>query len=104
MISLKRKESQSSFSRIAKRRTRTLIYFDILTVISRGVDKPTQIMYKANLSWETMHKIFETLIKSGFLKEELENNSKRYEVTDKGRSALSYYREVPCISIKQIKE
>ncbi len=73
------------------RRSRLEIYFDILKVIGRGVDKPTQIMYKANLSWETMQDIFETLIKSGFIQEEIMMNSKRYKVTDKGKGALSYY-------------
>lgn len=104
MVNWKRKDSRSSFSRIANKRARELIYIDILKVISRGIDKPTQIMYKANLSWENMQNIFETLIESGFIKEELKNNSKRYELTDKGRSALSYYMKSldGLVEVKQI--
>ena len=73
------------------RRSRLEIYFDILEVIERGVNKPTQIMYKTNLSWATLQDIFETLIKGGFIEEEMKKNTKRYQVTDKGRNALSYY-------------
>ena len=86
------------------RRSRLEIYFDILEVIERGIDKPTQIMYKTNLSWATLQEIFETLIKSGFIKEEMKRNSRRYEVTDKGRNALAYYLKSldGLIQIKQI--
>ena len=73
------------------RRSRLEIYFDILEVIDRGITKPTQIMYKTNLSWVTLQDIFDALIKGGFIREELKKNAKRYEVTDKGRTALSYY-------------
>ena len=73
------------------RRSRLEIYFDILEVIERGTDKPTQIMYKTNLSWATLQGIFDMLIKGGFVIEEIRKNSKRYKVTEKGRNALSYY-------------
>ncbi len=73
------------------RRSRLEIYFDILKVIERGIVKPTRIMYKTNLSWGTLQDIFEILIQGGFIQEEIEKNSKKYRVTDKGRNALSYY-------------
>ncbi|MDQ1279177.1 MAG: 45 protein [Thermoproteota archaeon] len=73
------------------RRSRLEIYFDILDVINRGIDKPTQIMYKTNLSWTVLQDMFETLANGGFIKEETKLNSKRYYVTDKGKSALSYH-------------
>ena len=74
-----------------ERRSRLEIYFDILEVIQRGIDKPTRIMYKTNLSWATLQEQFETLIKGGFINEELKDNAKRYSVTEKGRGALSYH-------------
>jgi predicted transcriptional regulator len=73
------------------RRSRLEIYFDVLRVIDKGIDKPTKIMYKTNLSWITLQNIFETLIKGSFIKEEIKKNAKRYIVTDKGRNALAYY-------------
>jgi predicted transcriptional regulator len=73
------------------RRSRLEIYFDILEVISRGTDKPTQIMYRTNLSWTVLQDMFETLASGGFIREEDKINSKRYYVTEKGKSALSYH-------------
>jgi predicted transcriptional regulator len=86
------------------RRSRLEIYFDILEVIERGVTKPTQIMYKTNLSWATLQEIFEALIKGGFISEELTKNAKRYQVTDKGRNALSYYLKSlnGLVAVKQV--
>jgi predicted transcriptional regulator len=73
------------------RRSRLEIYFDILNTIEKGTVKPTRIMYKTNLSWETLQDMFDTLIKGGFIKEETKKNSKVYQVTEKGRNALVYY-------------
>ena len=75
------------------RRSRLEIYFDILSVIDKGVTKPTRIMYKSNLSWSTLQETFETLIQGGFIVEGMEDNGKRYQVTDKGRNALFYYQK-----------
>jgi len=73
------------------RRSRLEIYFDILEVIDRGTSKPTQIMYRANLSWTILQDMFETLTNGGFVIEETNKNSKRYHLTEKGRNALSYH-------------
>ena len=73
------------------RRSRLEICFDILAVINGGLNKPTLIMYKTNLSWSVLHDIFNTLINNGFIKEETRLSSKRYYVTVKGTNALSYY-------------
>ena len=75
------------------RRSRLEIYFDILEVIYKGTTKPTQIMYRTNLSWIVLQEMFETLITGGFIKEEIEKNSQRYYVTEKGENALSYHRK-----------
>ncbi|MCJ7610052.1 winged helix-turn-helix domain-containing protein [Candidatus Bathyarchaeota archaeon] len=34
------------------KRSRIEIYFEIPRVTHQGISKPTQIMYKANLSWK----------------------------------------------------
>ncbi len=73
------------------RRSRLEIYFDILDAVENGVNKPTQIMYRTNLSWANLQDIFKTLTKSGLIVEEMKKNAKRYQITDKGRNALSYY-------------
>ena len=73
------------------RRSRLELYFHVLDVINRGTYKPTQIMYKTNLSWASLHEIFETLKKSDFLRSEKEKGRKRYYITEKGKNALEYY-------------
>lgn len=73
------------------RRSRLEIFFDVLAVIERGVSKPTRIMYKTNLSWTSLHDVFETLIDGGFILEEAVEKSKRYSITEKGSSALAYH-------------
>lgn len=73
------------------RRSRLEIYFDVLEIIERGINKPTQVMYKTNLSWAPLQEILESLISGGFLREEDKKNSKRYYITEKGKNALGYY-------------
>ena len=73
------------------RRSRLEIYFNILEVISRGVTKPTQIMYKTNLSWITLQEMFETLTSGNFIRAETEKGALRYYITDKGQNALAYH-------------
>jgi predicted transcriptional regulator len=73
------------------RRSRLEIYFDVLKVINNGVVKPTRIMYKTNLSWFSLQKVFDSMIDGGFIREERFKKSKRYFITEKGRRALSYY-------------
>jgi predicted transcriptional regulator len=75
------------------RRSRLEIYFDILDVIDSGVDKPTRIMYKANLSWNSLQDHFATLLNAEFIEEHLVKNCNRYSITEKGKSALHYYRQ-----------
>ena len=73
------------------RRSRLEMYFNILEIVGRGISKPTRIMYKSNLSWQTLQETFKTLINGGFIREELEKNTKRYYITERGRRAIFYH-------------
>ncbi len=75
------------------RRSRLEIYFDVLKALDRGVDKPTRLMYRANLSWSSLQETFETLLDGGFMAVEKTKKTKRYRITDKGRRALSYHMQ-----------
>jgi predicted transcriptional regulator len=81
------------FKNMNKRRSRLEIYFDILNTINNGEVRPTRIMYKANLSWEVLQEIFETLIKNGFITEGINRNHNQYNLTAKGQNALLYYQK-----------
>jgi len=67
---------------------------DILRVASEGYIKPTQIMYKANLSWLALLEHLNKLTKSGFLREEEHANRRVYELTSKGLEVLQSYQKV----------
>lgn len=73
------------------RRSKLEIYFNILEVIDRGIDKPTRIMYKANLSWNSLQEYFTTLLTGEFIREDIVKNRKRYHITEKGKNALYYH-------------
>ena len=76
-----------------RKRSRLEIYLDVLEVIKHQVDKPTRIMYSANLSWKPLQEILSTLINNGLIFEEKTKNSKRYTVTEKGIRALTYFKK-----------
>lgn len=73
------------------RRSQLEIYFAVLNIINHGMQKPTRIMYKANLSWVAMSRAFEALLDGGFIHKKRLGKAKRYEITEKGKQALTYY-------------
>lgn len=75
------------------KRSRLEIYLDVLEVIKRRIDKPTRIMYSANLSWKPLQEILTALVTNGLILEEEIKNSKRYSITERGRQALNYFRK-----------
>ena len=77
------------------RRSKFEIYMDILAAIRGGTVTPTRIMYRANLSWEPLKQIFETLTAQGLIVERSMADDKRtrkvYALTDKGENMLNYF-------------
>lgn len=71
------------------RRTRYELYHDVLKAINTGIEKPTRIMYKANLTYDNLQKIFSTLIENGFIREEYKGDTKRYYITTRGKKAIT---------------
>ena len=85
------------------RRSRLEIYVDILKVVSEGTEKPTRIMYRANLSWPRLQEYLDSLIRQGLLVEEERGERRRYRGTEKGFRVLRYFRavkrELPSLSV-----
>ena len=75
------------------KRSRLEVYFDVLKAIGEGVDKPTRIMYKANLSWNTLEDALATLANREFIVEKRIGNSRRYSLSIKGQSALEHFNK-----------
>ena len=90
-VSVQTREMQK---KAPSRRSELEIKMDVLRVVSSGIDRPTQIMYKANLSWIALQSNLRSLVKSTFLKEEDLGNRKRYEMTQKGIELLSTFQKV----------
>ena len=76
------------------RRSELEIKMDVLQVVSQGIDRPTQIMYKANLSWVALQENLKSLVGRTFLREENLGSRRRYEVTQSGFDILRTYQKV----------
>lgn len=81
---------------MSSRRSRFEIYVDILTEIMNGTKKPTKIMYAANLSYQPLKHILQSLLDQGLIEEEdgkiKDKRTKvKYCLTQKGLNVVRYY-------------
>jgi len=76
------------------RRSQLEIRMDMLAAVKDGADKPTQIMYKANLSWVALQTHLTQLLERGLLKWVADGSRKRYEITIKGANVMYSYIKV----------
>ena len=82
---------------LKSRRSRLELYLTVLKAIKNGTEKPTRIMYEANLSWTILKDILSSLV-SQDLAEEIdvsESRDKRsvriYRITEKGDHLIRYF-------------
>ncbi len=76
------------------RRSKMEIYLDVLWIVKNGVDRPTRIMYKANLSWKPFQETLKFMLDCGLLagsNSEEEDQRKSYRITEKGNEVLKYF-------------
>lgn len=73
------------------RRSRLEAYIDILHVIAEGVEKPTHIMYKANLSWTSLQAYLKALVQRGMIIEGGSKGQKKYLLTKGGIDAITHF-------------
>jgi predicted transcriptional regulator len=82
---------------MSPRRSKLEIRLKILASVKQGVDKPTRIMYAANMSWKPVQRILAHLVKQGLLLEVLNTESmqskRRYLITEKGEQVLDYFEK-----------
>jgi predicted transcriptional regulator len=80
---------------MSKRRSILDIVLDVLSVVREGVDKPTRIMYAANLSWRPTQRILNMMVDRDLLKVvETEGDGRtkrRYVITERGVNVLEYF-------------
>lgn len=92
--SMESRAEQAVKHRILSRRSQLEIRMDMLKAIKTGAEKPTQIMYKANLSWVALQTHLKFLIEKGLLRWVTEGTRKRYELTLKGSSIMFSYAKI----------
>ena len=76
------------------RRSLLQIKVDILRAVEGGYGKPTQIMYRANLSWNVLQTQLKSFLESGMLEVEAYGSRRRYMITPKGTEMVQSYQKV----------
>jgi predicted transcriptional regulator len=76
------------------RRSILQIRVDILKVVGEGYGKPTQVMYRANLSWNVLQAQLKSFIETEMLIVEEYGSRRRYIITPKGAEMLKSYQKV----------
>ena len=91
---------------MSHRRSQLEIRLNILSSVMNGVDKPTRIMYAANMSWRPVQKTLSNLVEQGLLERQVNIESSksktRYVITEKGIHVLDYFKKAK--EILPIKE
>lgn len=88
-------EGMTEFKRRSlARRSQLEIRMDMLKAVKEGAEKPTQIMYKANLSWVALQSHLKSLIEKGLLQWAADGTRKRYELTTKGATIMYSYGKI----------
>jgi len=73
------------------RRSRMETFCDILRAIGSGAQKPTHIMYKANLSWTVMQDYIKALEAQGLVVSDNEEGKRLYRLSQKGFQLLNQF-------------
>ncbi|MAG78364.1 hypothetical protein CL616_03300 [archaeon] len=78
------------------RREKLEIIKDILEAIRAkgGTIKPTHLLYKSNLSHDSMKRYVSELMEKGMVEEQEQKRSKKYIITDQGLKFLTQYQQI----------
>ena len=73
------------------RRSKMETYYDILRAIGAGAEKPTHVLYKANLSWAVMQRYIESLEAQGLIVSIDDDGKRLYHLSNKGYELLNEF-------------
>jgi predicted transcriptional regulator len=76
------------------RRSQFEIYIDILKAVADGKQKPTHVMYRANLTWKRLKKHVDFLVAHGLLIEEKDGRTKILSITSSGKDVIWYHMKI----------
>ena len=83
-----------SLTRHQPRRSLLQVRMEILRVVMNGFGKPTQIMYKSNISWAVLQTQLNTFVAGGLLAVTSYGSRHRYSITEKGIEMVKAYDRV----------
>jgi len=66
----------------------------VLKAVADGRQKPTHIMYRANLCWERLKKLLDFLVKEDLLQKANIDGSISFSLTPRGKDVLGYFRKL----------
>jgi predicted transcriptional regulator len=76
------------------RRSRMETFCDILRAIGAGAQKPTHVMYKANLSWSVLQDYMRALEMQNLVEITNDMGKKTYRLTQKGFQLLNQFLSI----------
>lgn len=76
------------------RRSSMEVMCDILEVVSSGMEGPTHIICRANISWRVLNTCLRTLISRGLVSKANDGKRDVYQLTEKGYSVLHLYKDL----------
>ena len=76
------------------RRSQMEILMDILRAVASGKQKPTHIMYRANLAWMRLQRQLSFLTKQDMLVSTEVDGGTIYKITDRGKEVLQYFKKI----------
>lgn len=82
---------EEEMPRSAARRSKLEITCDILSVISKGTEKPTRIMQLANVTWDDLIMYLEALIRNQLISRQVDGKRLTYSLSPKGSAILEHY-------------
>ena len=93
------------------RRSKLEIFLEVLQIIKGGTSKPTRIMYQANVSWQPLTRVLESMVEKELIREidaksrsgrRDRRTTKLYEITVKGDNVLRYFRGAKEFGIEEL--
>lgn len=76
------------------RRSKMETYCEIVKAVGAGAQRPTHIMYKANLSWSVMQDYVKNLESNGIVASAVVEGKRVYQLTQKGFTLLNKYLSI----------
>jgi len=80
--------------KLHRRRSRKEMMLDVLEAVKEGPERPTRIMYRANLSWSICQDLLGHLVERGLVRPIAEGERKRYDLTPKGSQVIIWSGEI----------